>query len=108
MPNQFLVSPWWSVVATRNRRTPRLRALALLLALGLAHPGTARADGQFYAIGSPSLSTATRDLSADGSVAVGVTNGVAWRWTIAGGYQPLTPANSRFTSTAAVSADGST
>ena len=108
MQNRYLVSPWWSVVATRNRRTPRLRALALLLALGLAHPGTARADGQFYAIGSPSLSTATLDLSADGSVAVGVTNGVAWRWTVAGGLQPLTPANGRFTSTAAVSADGST
>ena len=108
MQNRYLVSPWWSVVATRSLRTPCLGTLPLLLALGLAHPGTARADGPFYTIGSPSLSTATLGLSADGSVAVGVTNGVAWRWTIAGGYQPLTPANSRFTSTAAVSADGST
>jgi probable HAF family extracellular repeat protein len=108
MRDNFPVSPWWSVVATPNCRTLSLCTFLLVVALGLVHPGKARADGQFYVIGNPSLGTATMDLSANGSVAVGVTNGVAWRWTIDGGLQPLTPANGRFTSTAAVSADGST
>jgi probable HAF family extracellular repeat protein len=47
-------------------------------------------------------------LSSDGSVAVGVTNGVAWRWSIDGSFQALTPPSFQYTFTAAVSADGST
>lgn len=82
--------------------------MLLLLAFGLVDPGTARGDSGFYVIGDAGFSTGTFDLSADGSVAVGVTNGVAWRWTVDGGLQPLTPPSARFTFTAAVSADGST
>jgi probable HAF family extracellular repeat protein len=102
------VSSSRSVFARRGRRTPRLGILLLLLAFGLVDPGTARGDSGFNVIGSPGLGTGTFGLSADGSVAVGVTNGVVWRWTVDGGLQPLTPANARFTFTAAVSADGST
>jgi uncharacterized membrane protein len=108
MQDDFQVSTRRSVAATRNHRTWRLGTLLLVLALGVARSGPARGDGQFYVIGQPSFSTAPTGLSADGSVAVGVTSGVAWRWSIAGGYQPLTPASSQFTFTAAVSADGST
>jgi hypothetical protein len=79
-----------------------------LLGLSLTDPGPVHAGGQFYIVNDPSFSTATLDLSADGSVAVGVTNGVAWRWSLKGGYQALTPQDARNTFTAAVSADGLT
>jgi probable HAF family extracellular repeat protein len=100
--------PGWSVVAPRNGRMLRLGAFLLLLAVGLVYSGTAHADSGFYVIGRPSSSTATMGLSADGSVAVGVTDGVAWRWSIDGGFQALTPPSFQYTFTAAVSADGLT
>jgi probable HAF family extracellular repeat protein len=80
----------------------------LLLTLDLVYLTPVHADGQFYVINSPSLSTATMDVSADGSVAVGVTEGVAWRWSLDGGYQALTPPDFQTTFRAAVSADGLT
>jgi probable HAF family extracellular repeat protein len=107
MQNSFPESPCSSVVK-RKRRTPRLGNVLLLVAAALVYTGTAHGDGAFYVIGSHSLGTGTTDLSADGSVAVGITNGAAWRWTVDGGLQTLTPANSRYTFGAAVSADGTT
>jgi probable HAF family extracellular repeat protein len=108
MQNNFAVWPWRSAVARKKRRTLRLGTLLFLLGVGLVDPRTAHGDGGFYVISGPSSSTATFELSADGSVAVGISNGVAWRWSVDGGLQPLTPANSRYTFGAAVSADGST
>jgi probable HAF family extracellular repeat protein len=79
-----------------------------LLGFGLMCPGPVHGGGQFYIIGNPTFSTATMGLSADGSVAVGVSAGVAWRWSVSGGYQELTPQDFQNTFYAAVSADGLT
>jgi len=79
-----------------------------LLGLSLIGPAPVHAGGQFYTVGSPTGSTATLGLSADGSVAVGVSDGVAWRWSIGGGYEALTRPDFRNTFHAAVSADGLT
>jgi probable HAF family extracellular repeat protein len=87
---------------------PRLCTLVLLLGLGFIHPQPVHGDGQFYVINNPSFSTATMDVSADGSVAVGVTEGVAWSWSLSGGYQALTPPDFQNTFHAAISADGLT
>jgi uncharacterized membrane protein len=108
MQKYLQISPCWPVVATRNDRTLHRCTFLLLLGLSLVHAGPVHGDGQFYVINDPSFSTATMDLSADGSIAVGVTNGVAWRWSPGGGYQALTPPDYQDTFRAAVSADGLT
>src|SRR5262245_7490716 len=108
MKSGFLDSPYRSVAAIRSRRMPRLYTLVLLLALGFIHPQLVHGDGQFYVINNPTSSTATMDVSADGSVAVGVTEGVAWSWSLSGGYQALTPPDFQNTFHAAISADGLT
>jgi hypothetical protein len=57
-------------------------------------------------LGEPDL-TLVRDMSADGSVLVGSSNGRAFRWTLAGGITEIPiPAGARYADAQAVSDDG--
>ncbi|MEZ6018905.1 MAG: hypothetical protein R3F17_02060 [Planctomycetota bacterium] len=66
-----------------------MQALPLFIGLSLAAPAAAQATFSTFGLVAPSQEVNATDLSADGSVVVGINNNQAFRWTEAGGYTYL-------------------
>jgi probable HAF family extracellular repeat protein len=84
------------------------RLLSALVILTLATGMASAAESAFSVIAESNASAAVQAISANGAVAVGVSNGRVFRWSPDRGLAYISPQNPLHTFYASVSADGST